>query len=116
MASNWCVLRDKRKFGECEAILQQVLEEKRRVLGNKLGDTLTVGHDATALLKDQMRCKEAEVIYRRVLEREERVLGEEHENTSSCIQGLLGKSIHARYEEQNVKWSTTKVSPALTQA
>jgi hypothetical protein len=49
-------------------ILQQVLEAKKRVLGNEHGDTLRVGHDVAALLKDQMSYKEAEVIYRRVLE------------------------------------------------
>jgi tetratricopeptide (TPR) repeat protein len=76
------------RYSEAEELQVQVIEIRKRVLGEEHPATLTSMHNLALTYGDQGRWKEAEELQVQVIEIKKRVLGEEHPDTLASINNL----------------------------
>jgi eukaryotic-like serine/threonine-protein kinase len=92
-------------YPHSEALLQQSLEIRRRVLGPENPDTLRSMHSLAWVLERQGRYQEAEKLDRQAIATEQRVLGPEHPNslaaTNALAVVLLSEGHYAEAEKLN---------------
>ncbi|KAF2834152.1 kinesin light chain 3 [Patellaria atrata CBS 101060] len=69
------------RYNESEELFMQVMETRKRVLGDEHPDTLTSMANLASTYRNQGRWKEAEELEVQVMETSKRVLGDEHPNT-----------------------------------
>ena len=81
-------LYDDGRWTEAEQLNVQVLETRKRVLGEEHPDTLTIMANLASTYRNQGRWKEAEELEVQVIETSSRVLGEEHPDTLTSIANL----------------------------
>ena len=82
-----CLYSDGR-WKEAEELYMQVMETRKRVLGEEHPDTLTSMANLASTYRNQGRWKEAEVLESQVMETRKRVLGEEHPDTLTSMNNL----------------------------
>jgi tetratricopeptide (TPR) repeat protein len=82
------IFYDEGRWSEAEKIQVQVMETRRRVLGEEHPDTLTSTANLALIHRDQGRWSEAEKIQVQVIETMTRILGEEHLGTLISIGNL----------------------------
>jgi hypothetical protein len=75
-------------------MLREVLEVRRRVLGEEHPDTLTSSNNLGTSLSDQGMYADAERIHRQVLGVNRRVLGDEHPGTLTSANALAQSLSH----------------------
>jgi tetratricopeptide (TPR) repeat protein len=78
------------RYKEAEELFMQVIEARKRVLGEEHPYTLTSMGNLAATYRSQGRWKEAEELEVQVIETEKRVLGEEHPDTLTSMANLAG--------------------------
>jgi len=76
------------RWKEAEELEVQVMETRKRVLGEEHPDTLTSIDSLASTYRNQGRWKEAEELEVQVMETRKRVLGEEHPDTLTSIGSL----------------------------
>ncbi|KAF2186641.1 kinesin light chain [Zopfia rhizophila CBS 207.26] len=76
------------RYGESEELLVQVMETRKRVLGDEHPDTLTTMDKLASTILNQGRWKEAEELFLQVMETRKRMLEEEHEATLSIMNNV----------------------------
>ncbi|KAF2676779.1 hypothetical protein K458DRAFT_396668, partial [Lentithecium fluviatile CBS 122367] len=76
------------RWKEAEELFVQVMETRKRVLGEEHPDTLTSMANLASTFWNQGRWKEAEELFVQVMETRKRVLGEEHPNTLTSMANL----------------------------
>jgi tetratricopeptide (TPR) repeat protein len=76
------------RYKEAEELFVQVVETRKRVLGEEHPDTLTSIANLASTYRNQGRWKEAEELEVQVMETRKRVLGEEHLDTLSSMANL----------------------------
>ena len=87
--NNYAILLEKTgRMEEAEGMYRQVLEGRRKVLGEEHVDTLMSMNRLAALLMQTGRMEEAEGMFRQVLEVRRKVLGEDHPHTLK-VKGIL---------------------------
>jgi tetratricopeptide (TPR) repeat protein len=96
------------KHAEAEQIFGEVLNVKRRVLGNEHPDTLMVRSNLAVCLGYQKKHAEAEKIYREVLATTRRIFGEEHPHTLRCA-GNLASSLSSQGKHAEAERSEREV-------
>ena len=83
------VLREQGQWQEAEQMHREVLEVRRRVLGQEHPDTLaSMSNLAIVPPRARPMAKEAEQMHREVLEVQGRVLGQEHPRTLASMNNL----------------------------
>ncbi|KAH7379370.1 kinesin light chain [Phaeosphaeria sp. MPI-PUGE-AT-0046c] len=82
------ILLGEGRFKEAEALEVQVLQTRKRVLGDEHPDTLLSMATLASTFRDDGRWKEAEDLEVQVLQSRKRVLGEEHPETLRSIANL----------------------------
>ena len=82
------VLHKEGKWKKAEEMYRQVLDVRRRVLGEDHPITLGSKNNLAAILHSQGKWQEAEEMHRQVLDVRRRVLGEEHPDTFSSKNNL----------------------------
>jgi tetratricopeptide (TPR) repeat protein len=82
-----CLLSDGR-WNEAEIPFMQVMEERKRVLGQEHPDTLTSMANLASTYRNQGRWKEAEELFVQVMETSLRVLVQEHPDTLASMNNL----------------------------
>jgi tetratricopeptide (TPR) repeat protein len=96
------------QYAEAEQIFGEVLDVKRRVLGNEHPDTLMVRSNLAVCLGHQKKHAEAERIYREVLAMTRRIFGEEHPHTLRCA-GNLASSLSSQGKHADAERSEREV-------
>jgi tetratricopeptide (TPR) repeat protein len=76
------------RWKEAEELFVQVMETRKRVLGEEHPDTLTSMANLASTYRNQGRWKEAEELEVQVMETFKRVLGEEHPSTLTSMANL----------------------------
>jgi tetratricopeptide (TPR) repeat protein len=76
------------RWKKAEELFTQVIQTRKRVLGEEHPDTLTSMADLASTLWSQGRWKEGEELEARVMEMRKRVLGEEHIDTLTSMGNL----------------------------
>ena len=76
------------RYNESEELFVQVMETRKRVLGEEHPDTLSSIANLASTYRNQGRWKEAEELFVQVMEMRKRVLGEEHPDTLSSMANL----------------------------
>ncbi len=76
------------QYPETEALYQQVLTSREKLLGAEHPDTLGTQHALANLYAEQGRYPEAEALYQQVLASREKVLGSEHPHIQSTRDSL----------------------------
>ncbi|KAF1965815.1 HET-domain-containing protein [Bimuria novae-zelandiae CBS 107.79] len=76
------------RYEEAEELFVQVMETRKRVLGEEHPDTLTSMANLASTYRNQGRWKEAEGLFVQVMETRKRVLGEEHPDTLTSMANL----------------------------
>src|SRR5262249_58646726 len=85
---------------EAEKLLTQVLETRRRVLGNENSATLATVNNLAELEAKEGKLREAEFLFTGLVDARRRVLGPLHPNTIHSIAALGGiKLQERRYSE-----------------
>jgi tetratricopeptide (TPR) repeat protein len=93
-------LRDQGKYKDAEALHQQALEGRLKVLGTYDPDTLTSAHNLASVLQDQDKYEEAESLHRQALEGRKKVLGRDHPDTITSAHNLASVlQDQGKYEE-----------------
>jgi UDP-2,3-diacylglucosamine pyrophosphatase LpxH len=88
------------RYSESEELFVQVMETRKRVLGDEHPDTLTSMANLALTYRNQGRWKEAEGLFVQVMETCKRVLGDEHPNTLTSMSNLaLTYSNQGRWKE-----------------
>jgi tetratricopeptide (TPR) repeat protein len=82
-----CLYRDG-KYTEAEGLISQVIEIRKRVLGEEDPDTLISMGKLASTYRHQGRWKEAEKLEMQIMKMSKRVLGEEHPGTLTSIANL----------------------------
>ncbi|KAF2183895.1 kinesin light chain, partial [Zopfia rhizophila CBS 207.26] len=82
-----CTYSDGR-YNESEQVFVQVMETRKRVLGEEHPDTLSSMGNLASTYRNQGRWKEAEELFVQVMETSSRVLGEEHPDTLTSMGNL----------------------------
>jgi tetratricopeptide (TPR) repeat protein len=82
-----CLFSDGR-WNEAEMPFMQVMEERKRVLGQEHPSTLTSMNNLAEVLGSQGKYEEAERMQRQVLQLKEKVLGQEHPSTLASMNNL----------------------------
>ena len=82
------VYLDQGKLEEARKLKEQVLENRRRVLGDEHPDTLNSMNSLGWLFLQQGKLEEARKLYEEVLENRRRVLGDEHPHTLRSMNQL----------------------------
>ncbi|USP80990.1 hypothetical protein yc1106_08264 [Curvularia clavata] len=96
-------LRSDGQYKRAEELYIQVMESRRRVLGNHHPDTLASINNLGLVLLSQGKYDEAEVINRRALEAREKLIGREHPDTLSSVNNLGSVLLsQGKYEEAEV--------------
>jgi hypothetical protein len=90
------------RYKEAEKLFVQVIETRKRVLGNEHLDTLSSTTNLASTYRYQGRWKEAEELEVQVIETIERVLGNEHPNTLASMGNLA-----STYRDQG-RWKEPK--------
>ncbi|KAM0293721.1 hypothetical protein ACHAPM_011521 [Fusarium culmorum] len=80
--------RDTGRWNDAAASQKQVLEKRRRILGDKHPDTITAMSNLSVTLSDQGKLDEAASIKMEVLEKMQRILGDKHPSTISAVNNL----------------------------
>jgi eukaryotic-like serine/threonine-protein kinase len=75
-------------YPRSQALLQQSLEIRQRLLGAENPDTLRSMHSLSLVLERQGRYKEAEELDRQTIAAEQRILGPQHPNTLATTNAL----------------------------
>jgi tetratricopeptide (TPR) repeat protein len=81
-------LRSQGRWKEAEELFVQVMETRKRVLGQEHPDTLMSMANLAVTYGNQGRWKEAEELFVQVMETRKRVLGQEHSNTLISMANL----------------------------
>jgi tetratricopeptide (TPR) repeat protein len=76
------------RYKEAEELQMQVMETRKRVLGNEDPSTLTSMANLASMYRNQGRWKEAEELQVQVMETRKRVLSNEHPSTLSSMANL----------------------------
>ncbi|ORY18336.1 hypothetical protein BCR34DRAFT_670856 [Clohesyomyces aquaticus] len=76
------------RYNEAEELFVQVMQTRKRVLGEEHLDTLTSMANLASTFWNQGRWKEAEALEAQVMETRKRVLGEEHPDTLTSMANL----------------------------
>ncbi len=85
---------------EAMQLFQQILEARRRLLGNEHPDTLKVMNDLAKSFTVLGRYQEAMNLYKQALELQKRILGDEHPDTLQSMNGLARSySYLGQYQE-----------------
>ncbi|KAI0605404.1 TPR-12 multi-domain protein [Pyrenophora tritici-repentis] len=88
------------RYEEAEELQVQVMETRKRVLGDEHPNTLTSMGNLAATYRNQGRWKEAEELQVQVLQTSKRVLTDEHPDTLTSMHNLsLTLKSQARHEE-----------------
>jgi tetratricopeptide (TPR) repeat protein len=88
------------RYPEAEKIYREVLEARRRVLGEDHPDTIWSMHNVGAILMIEGRYVEAEMPIREAIERARRTLGEDHIGTLDMMSYLaVAISRQGRYDD-----------------
>jgi tetratricopeptide (TPR) repeat protein len=82
------LLRDQGDYNEAKKLFVQVMETRKRVLGQEHPETLASINNLASTYRNQGRWKEAEELETQVLETRKRVLGQEHPDTLRSINNL----------------------------
>ncbi|KAF1967093.1 kinesin light chain [Bimuria novae-zelandiae CBS 107.79] len=82
------VLHTDGRYSESEELFVQVMETRKRVLGEEHSDTLTSMANLASTFWNQGRWKKAEELGVQVMETRKRVLGEEHPDTLTSMANL----------------------------
>jgi tetratricopeptide (TPR) repeat protein len=80
--------RDQGRWKEAEELFVQVMETRKRVLGEEHPDTLTSMANLASTFWNQGRWKEAEELEVQAMETRKRVLGEKHPDTLTSMNNL----------------------------
>ncbi|KAI9777309.1 MAG: hypothetical protein M1816_004797 [Peltula sp. TS41687] len=96
------------RWKEAEKLFVQVMETRRRVLGQEHPDTLTSIANLASTYRNQGRWKEAKELFVQVMETRKRVLGQEHPDTLTSIANL------AVLGQQHPDTLTSMANPAST--
>ncbi|KAJ1334996.1 FxSxx-COOH system tetratricopeptide repeat protein [Microdochium nivale] len=75
-------------WNEAAAMKQEVLEKRRRILGEEHPATISAMNNLAGTLRDQGKLDSAAAIMQEVLEKTRRILGAEHPNTISTMNNL----------------------------
>ena len=81
-------LRGQGQLDEAAAMLKEVLEKMRRILGEEHPNTISAMNNLAATLGDHGQLEEAMAMMTEVLEKGRRILGEEHPLTRSAAKNL----------------------------
>ncbi|KAL8907437.1 MAG: hypothetical protein Q9207_001407 [Kuettlingeria erythrocarpa] len=81
-------LSDQGRLDEAASMKQEVLEKRRRILGDEHPDTITAMKNLANTLSDQGQLDKAASMQQEVLEKTRRILGDEHPNTTSAMSNL----------------------------
>ncbi|KAL8759342.1 MAG: hypothetical protein Q9184_003647 [Pyrenodesmia sp. 2 TL-2023] len=81
---------DEGRWKKAEELEVQVIETRKRVLGEQHPDTLTSMANLASTYSNQGRWKEAEKLQVQVMDTRKRVLGEEHPSTLTTMNNLAG--------------------------
>jgi tetratricopeptide (TPR) repeat protein len=76
------------RYNEAEELFEQVMETRKRVLGDEHPDTLASMANLASTYWNQGRWKEAEELNMQVIETRKRVLGDEHPSTLTSMNNL----------------------------
>ena len=82
------IYRNQGRWKEAEELFVQVMETRKRVLGQEHPDTLTSVTNLASTYRDQGRWKEAEELDVQAMETGKRVLGQEHPDTLTSMANL----------------------------
>ena len=93
MANLASTYRNQERWTEAEQIEVQVLETRKRVLGEEHPLTLTNMANLASTYSNQGRWTEAEKMFVQVMEMRKRVLAEEHPDTLASMKILAFKMI-----------------------
>lgn len=80
--------RGQGRLDETEELELQVLETRKKVLGEEHPDTLTSMNNLAMTFSDQGRWKEAKELLVQMMETRRRVLGEDRPDTLTTVHGL----------------------------
>jgi tetratricopeptide (TPR) repeat protein len=87
------------RWEEAKELFMQVMETRKRVLGEEHPSTLISMADLASTYRNQERWKEAEKLFVQVMETRKRVLGEEHPDTLISMANLASTYSDGRWEE-----------------
>ena len=87
-STTWPLSLNQGRYGEAEPLLEQVLQLRREVLGERHPDTLASLDNLAALYLNQGRYGEAEPLYEQALQLRREVLGERHPDTLQSLNDL----------------------------
>jgi tetratricopeptide (TPR) repeat protein len=76
------------RYNEAEELFVQVMETRKRVLGDEHPDTLTSMHNLAHTLQSQARYDKALVLIERCFQLRRQLLGEQHPDTQSSLNAL----------------------------
>ena len=79
---------DQGRTGEAAALQEEVLQKRRRILGEEHPDTLRSMNNLALTYSDQGRTGEAAALQEEVLQKQRRILGEEHPDTLRSMNNL----------------------------
>ncbi|KAJ6256896.1 hypothetical protein Dda_7779 [Drechslerella dactyloides] len=82
------------KFGEAAKIQEEVLADRKKILGKQHPDTLRSMNDLGQALRNQGKYKEAEEIYRKVLKGREKLFGIDNPETLTTMSNLANVLAH----------------------
>ena len=92
------------KYDDAETAFTQVMETRKRVLGQEHPDTLTSMANLASTYRNQGRWKEAEQLEVQVMETRKRVLGQEHPDTLTSIDNLASTYQNQGRWKEAYKW------------
>ena len=101
MANLAATYRDQGRYDEAEKLQVQVMEIRKRVLGEKHPDTLTSIANLASIHRDQERWK-AEELFVQVMEIRKRVLGQEHPDTLTSMANLASIYVQERWKAEEL--------------
>jgi Tetratricopeptide repeat len=78
------------------AKMKEVLEKRRRILGEKHPDTVTAMNNLARTLEDLGQLDETAKMQKDVLEKRRRILGEDHPDTIGSMNNLANTSYRSR--------------------
>jgi hypothetical protein len=87
------------RWEEAKELFVQVMETRKRALGEEHPSTLISMADLASTYRNQERWKEAEKLFVQVMETRKRVLGEEHPSTLISMANLASTYSDGRWEE-----------------
>ncbi|KAF2464786.1 uncharacterized protein BDR25DRAFT_319046 [Lindgomyces ingoldianus] len=79
---------DRGKLGEAAKMFREVLEKRKRILGDEHPDTISAMNNLASTLGDQGQLDEAAKMKREVLEKMTRIFGDEHPKTREATENL----------------------------